>query len=71
MLLFARGSVTDVLDGEALREGLFTALDKLGPRRRVIALPPDFTRFHSRAGELTAAAREYYGPNLTDVLPAL
>lgn len=71
MLLYSRGSITDVLDGEALREGLFSALDKLGPRRRVIALPPDFTRFHSRAGELTSAAWEYYGPNLTDVLPAL
>ncbi|HNW60406.1 MAG TPA: lactate racemase domain-containing protein [bacterium] len=71
MLLFARGSVTDVLDSEAMREGLFTALDKLGPRRRVIALPPDFTRFHSRAGEIACAAWEYYGRNLTEVLPAL
>jgi len=71
MLLYARGSVTDVLDSEALREGFYSALDKLGPRRRVLALPPDFTRFHSRAGELTCQAQEYYGAHLTDVLPAL
>ena len=71
MLLYARGSVTDVFDSEALREGLYSALDKLGPRRRVIALPPDFTRFHGRAGELTCQARDYYGSYLTDVLPAL
>lgn len=71
MLLFARGSVTDVFDSEALREGLYSALDKLGPRRRVIALPPDFTRFHSRAGELTCLAWDYYGTHMTDVLPAL
>jgi len=71
MLLFARGSVTDVFDSEALREGLYSALDKLGPRRRVIALPPDFTRFHSRAGELTCLAWDYYGAHMTDVLPAL
>ncbi len=50
MLLYARGSLADVLDSEVLREGLYSALDKLGPRRRVIALPPDFTRFHGRAG---------------------
>jgi len=71
MLLFARGSVTDVFDSEALREGLYSALDKLGPRRRVIALPPDFTRFHSRAGELTCLVWDYYGAHMTDVLPAL
>ncbi|HOC90569.1 MAG TPA: lactate racemase domain-containing protein, partial [bacterium] len=33
--------------------------------------PPDFTRFHGRAGELTCQARDYYGSYLTDVLPAL
>lgn len=26
MLLYSRGSITDVLDGEALREGLFPPL---------------------------------------------
>jgi len=71
MLLYARGSVTDVFDSEALREGLYSALDKLGPRRRVIALPPDFTRFHSRAGALTCLAWDYCGAHMTDVLPAL
>ena len=71
MLLYARGSVTDVLDSEALREGFYSALDKLGPRRRVLALPPDFTRFHSRAGELTCLAWDYYGTHITDVLLAL
>ncbi len=34
-------------------------------------MPPDFTRFHSKAGELTEMAYEYYGDRLTDVLPAL
>jgi nickel-dependent lactate racemase len=71
MLLFAKGSTTTVLDSEAMREGLYTALDKLGSRRRVLALPPDFTRFHSRAGELTCQAYDYYGAHMTDVLPAL
>jgi nickel-dependent lactate racemase len=34
-------------------------------------VPPDFTRFHSKAGELTEMAWEFYGDALTDVLPAL
>jgi nickel-dependent lactate racemase len=34
-------------------------------------VPPDFTRVHSQAGVLTKFAHEFYGPALTDVLPAL
>jgi nickel-dependent lactate racemase len=71
MLYFARGSVTDNLSDADLRAGLFAALEKLGPRRRVLAVPPDFTRFHSQAGRLTRLAFEFYGDRLTDVLPAL
>ncbi|MCX7590040.1 MAG: lactate racemase domain-containing protein [Kiritimatiellae bacterium] len=71
MLYFARGSPEENLSSEDLRNGLFTALEELGPRRRILAVPPDFTRFHSRAGELTRFAYEYYRDRLTDVLPAL
>jgi nickel-dependent lactate racemase len=71
MLYFARGSITDKLSDADLRAGLFEALEKLGPRKRVLAVPPDFTRFHSQAGRLTKLALDYYGEKLTDVLPAL
>ncbi len=54
-----------------IKAGLFEALTKLGERRKVVAVPPDFTRFHSKAGELTEMAWEFYGDKLTDVLPAL
>ncbi len=37
----------------------------------MLALPPDYTRFHSRAGILTRFAWQYYGDRLTDVLPAI
>jgi nickel-dependent lactate racemase len=37
----------------------------------VVVVPPDFTRFHSKAGELTEMAWEFYGDRLVDVLPAL
>ena len=71
MLYFARGSATARLSVAGLRQGLFQALDRLGPRRRVIVVPPDFTRCHSQAVVLTKLIHDYYGPHLTDILPAL
>jgi len=71
MLYFARGSATDQLSDANLHAGLKAALDQIGPRQRVLVVPPDFTRFHSQAGRLTRLAYEYYGHRLADVLPAL
>jgi nickel-dependent lactate racemase len=71
MLYYARGHENDSLSHHDLNEGLVTALDALGPRRKVLAVPPDITRFFSRAGELTRYALQYYGEKLTDILPAL
>lgn len=68
---YSVGSPTAELSSEDLRQGLMTALAEMEPRKKVLAIPPDFTRFHSRAGELTHFAWEYYGPRLTDVLPAI
>lgn len=71
MLLYAKGSKDTVINSEEMRQGLFEALAKLGDRNKVLAIPPDFTRFHSKAGELTQYAYKYYGNKLTDILPAL
>jgi nickel-dependent lactate racemase len=71
MLLYSRGSENEVLREEELRTGLFEALAKLGAKNKVLAIPPDFTRYHSHAGVLTRLAWEYYREKLTDVLPAL
>ncbi len=54
-----------------LQELLVEALGKLGPRRSVLAVPPDQSREHSRAGELTRYAFEHYGDSLKAVLPAI
>ena len=70
-LYFATGSPTAELTDEDLRAGLYESLDRLGDRQRVIAVPPDFTRYHSRAGLLTCQAYEYFGTALVDVMPAL
>jgi nickel-dependent lactate racemase len=71
MIYFQRGHARDALNVEDLRQGLFEALEKIGPRKKVLAVPPDMTRFYSRSGEITRLAWEYYGDRLADVLPAL
>lgn len=71
MIYYQQGSENTTLSIDDLREALKTALDKLGNRNRVLAVPPDFTRFHSHAGEITSLVYEYYKEKLTDVLPAL
>jgi nickel-dependent lactate racemase len=71
MLYYQGGSEKTQFTPGTLKQGLFEALDKLGPRHKVLAIPPDFTRYHSHAGMLTEWVWEYYGHALTDILPAL
>ncbi|GDY14890.1 hypothetical protein LBMAG53_37680 [Planctomycetota bacterium] len=69
--LFAHGSPTTVISDAELKRIVHDTLAGLGEKRRVLAVPPDFTRFNSRAGIATQAVAELYGQALTDVLPAL
>ena len=71
MIYFEVGSPTTVLSDREIRDGLFEALNKMGPRNKVLAIPPDITRYYSKAGLITRMAWDYYGDKLTDVLPAL
>ncbi len=71
MLLFGKGAPDHAFSHEELREAVYTALDKLGVRKKVLVIPPDFTRFFSRSGEITRYVYDYYGDALTDILPAL
>ncbi len=70
-LYCAIGSETTELSAAELKQALFQAFAALGDRRSVLALPPDFTRFHSRAGDVTRIAWECYGERLKCVMPAL
>lgn len=71
MIYFEKGSIHTSFSAEDLKKGLFEALGKMGSKQKVLAVPPDYTRLPSRAGELTEYAWEYFGNKLTDVLPAL
>lgn len=71
MIYIQTGSATADLSPNDLKEGLYTAFSLLGKKKKILAIPPDFTRFASRAGELTQYVYDYYGDKLTDILPAL
>lgn len=71
MLYFARGSHDDAITPEEVRQILIRVFDGMGPKRRVLALPPDFTRANSYAGPITEMAYDYFGDRLTDIMPAL
>ncbi|HSV56648.1 MAG TPA: lactate racemase domain-containing protein [Magnetospirillaceae bacterium] len=75
MLYYAKGSPDTVFQDRELKTAFIEGLDRaeaaLGRPRRVLVLPPDITRAHSRAGVLTRWAFDRYAGALTDILPAL
>ncbi len=70
-LYCAQGSPDRELSSPELKDLLRGALEKLGPRKNVLAVPPDYSRLSSRAGELTRYAWEHLVDNLRAVLPAV
>ncbi len=71
MIYYERGGTSETLSKQDLEEGVKIALGKLGNRNKVLIIPPDITRFHSRAGELTTFAYNFYRDKVSDILPAL
>ena len=71
MIYYKSGSENTVLASKDLEAGIVLALGKLGVRKKVLIVPPDCTRYHSRAGELTSYIYRYYKDSLKDILPAL
>jgi len=63
-LYCAVGNPDTDLTPQQLNDLLVEGLAKLGPRKNVLAVPPDQTRAHSRAGELTRYAWKHYGDRL-------
>jgi nickel-dependent lactate racemase len=67
----AIGSATTDLSDAQVERAVRETLAKLGDHSRVLAVPPDATRAHSKAGTILGAVAAHYGAALTDVLPAL
>jgi nickel-dependent lactate racemase len=70
-LYCSTGSVDTDLTPQQLNDLLVESLAKLGDRKNVLAVPPDQSREHSRAGELTGYIYKHYGDKLKAVLPAI
>ena len=68
---YANGTPNTILSDNQIREALKETFDKLGEKKKVLIIPPDYTRFHSNAGIITSYAYEYYGDKVTDIMPAL
>lgn len=71
MIYYKSGSENTVIGPADLEYGLYSVFVKLGTRNKVLVVPPDFTRFHSKAGDITSLIYKYYKENLKDILPAL
>jgi len=71
MIYYKSGSESTVIGPNELEAGVFSALEKLGVRKKVLVVPPDFTRFHSRSGDITSLVYKFYKDGLKDILPAL
>lgn len=71
MIYTALGSENISIDTKRLKDEIFSALDKVGNRKNVLAIPPDISRYHSMAGEITGLVYNYYLNKLTDILPAI
>ena len=61
MLYYARGSKTDIITERDTWTALREVFDSMGPRRRVLAIPPDYTRLNSYAGPITGMINDYFG----------
>jgi len=71
MLYFSKGSPNIKISTEELKIAIENAVSKIGDKKKVLIIPPDFTRFHSQAGLITQYLYRFYGDKVKDILPAL
>lgn len=71
MIYHQKGAEDLVYSDDDLKSDFCSALAKMGSPKKILLIPPDFTRYHSMAGLLTKFAWEYFGDAVKDILPAL
>lgn len=71
MIYFEQGGVDVELSDQDIKNGLNIAFEQLGERKRILAIPPDITRYHSKAGDIVQMLWESHGDAIADILPAL
>lgn len=71
MIYYEQGGKNAELSDADIKSGLERLLEKLGQRKKILVIPPDATRSHSKAGEIVQMLWESCGDALSDILPAL
>ncbi len=72
MEYFGEGSATSIIDRKRAGELIDGMLAQMGELKRVLILPPDYTRLHSWAGELTVMLYERLRDHAhIEILPTL
>ena len=71
MIYYQKGSACEIISRQDIEEAIIRCFETIGPCKKILAIPPDFTRFHSFAGPIIQAADSYLGNKLCDILPAL
>lgn len=71
MLYLSYGGPKEVIDDRKLGILLGELFDRFENASRILAVPPDFTRYHSRAGRICELLYHRFPSAVTDVLPAL
>jgi nickel-dependent lactate racemase len=72
MIFFSEGAADFTISRDRISEMIDQMLEKLGNLNRVLILPPDFTRYHSYAGEITCILyQKLKGSSYVEIMPTL
>ena len=70
-LFYAKGGPDMDLTEEDISAAIRQVAEQLGERKKVLIVPPDYTRAHSMSGKVSKALYDHYGEAVVDILPAL
>ena len=70
-LFYAKGGPDMDLTQEDISAAIRQVAEQLGERKKVLIVPPDYTRAHSMSGKVSKALYDHYGEAVVDILPAL
>ena len=71
MLYYSKGSPEEIITDEQVKEALRAVAETFSNRNKILILPPDITRAHSRAGMITEQLWQLFGERIKDIMPAL
>ncbi|MHA2291278.1 MAG: lactate racemase domain-containing protein [Candidatus Hodarchaeales archaeon] len=71
-VLLKKGSPSQIISLTEKKQLLLETLKEIGKHRKVLLVPPDYTRIHSKGGEITRFLFDYFkSSDRIDILPAV